>query len=423
MLSNYKKSFYLLSVSALFISLFISTICYAQWEDRSIPGTFEGDNVYAMHLEGDSLFAGTNGSGLFLSTDYGLNWKENNTGLGINDRFVRAIIRNGSYMLIGTDGSGVFKSDDNGENWSASSSGLPSGAVVVRLAALNDNIFAALKGSTIGGLYLSADNGGTWNKCTNGLPAGENDFRGVAILNNIVFAGNDDVGFFKSVDYGAIWTEINSGLVDNYLRCKGAMFPFDADMYAGTKDGVIVTSDYENWTKLDTVGLPDDDVRSLAVNSEYVFIGLDNDGLCSSTNRGDNWTEHPGCGSEVRSIVCCDSGLIVGCENGTVFIDPSIVTGIDKLLDVSPDQYTLMQNYPNPFNPSTNIKFNLEKAGHVTLEIYNVLGEFVSSLVNRQMNTGSFSVNWIADGMPTGIYFYKLVVNDFVEVRKMVYMK
>ena len=423
MLSNYKKSFFLLSVSALFISLFISNICYAGWEDRSIPGTIAGDNVYALHLEGDSLFATTNGSGLFLSTDYGLNWTAKNTGLGISDMFVRTIIRNGSYMLIGTEGSGVFRSDDNGESWSASSSGLPSGAVVVKLAALNDNIFAACKGSTIAGLYLYTDNGGTWTQCTNGLPAGENDFRAVAVLDNIVFAGNDDVGFFKSVDYGATWIDINTDLTGNYLRCKGAMFPFGADLYVGTKDGVMVTSDYVNWTILGINGLPDDDVRAIAVNDTYIFIGLDHDGFHSSTDGGQNWTAHAGCGAEPRSILCSGSGLITGCEDGKVFIDLSIVTGIEKPLDINPDKYTLLQNYPNPFNPSTNIKFNLEKAGHVTLEIYNVLGELVSSLINRQMNKGSYSVNWKADGMPTGIYFYKIMVNDFVEVRKMVYMK
>lgn len=418
MLNNYKKSFFLLSVSVLFISVFTLNNCFAQWVDRSIPNSDEC-KVYALLLEGENFYAGTNGGGVFLSTDYGVTWTEKNTGL--TDLTSRVIIRFNSELFLGTEGSGIFKSADNGENWTASSSGLPSGAEVVGLAALNSNIFAACKG---GGMFLSADNGATWTKLTNGLTAGEDDFRGVAVLDNIVFAANDDIGFFKSEDNGASWSAINTGLEGKYLRCKGVMFSHNSDLYAGTKTGVVVTSDYgANWTPLGEEGLTDDDIRALAVTDDRIFVGTDEGGFFSSADGGANWTASTGCGMEIRNILLTGVGLFASGENGGIWLDPSIVSSVDKQLGIKPNQYTLFQNYPNPFNPSTTVEFNLTKSGHVSLLIYNMLGKEVALLINQEMGAGTHSVNWQANGVATGVYFYKIKVNNFATLRKMVLMR
>jgi hypothetical protein len=75
-----------------------------------------------------------------------------------------------------------------------------------------------------------------------------------------------------------------------------------------------------------------------------------------------------------------------------------------------PRSFELEQNYPNPFNPSTNIRFSVAQAGHVSLKVYNVLGIEVASLVNEQRDAGTFSVNWNAAGLPSGMYLYRLSV-------------
>lgn len=99
---------------------------------------------------------------------------------------------------------------------------------------------------------------------------------------------------------------------------------------------------------------------------------------------------------------------------------PTAISGDDPAII---DQFRLFQNYPNPFNPSTTISFQLPQSAFVTLNIYNVLGQEIVSLVNRQMGAGKHQARFEADKLPAGIYYYELVVGDFREMKKMVLVK
>lgn len=88
-----------------------------------------------------------------------------------------------------------------------------------------------------------------------------------------------------------------------------------------------------------------------------------------------------------------------------------------------PEQFRLLQNYPNPFNPATIIKFELNEPSHVRLGVFNVLGENVSTLVNDNFTAGSYGFNFNANDLPTGIYFYELVANNFKQTKKMLLIK
>jgi len=103
----------------------------------------------------------------------------------------------------------------------------------------------------------------------------------------------------------------------------------------------------------------------------------------------------------------------------------SIEVGVDLIL---PEKFVLYRNYPNPFNPTTNFKFDMPTAGHVSLEIYNVLGERVRSIVNTDLNAGRYQYQW--DGtndagmnVTSGIYFYRIQAADHQKVMKMILMK
>lgn len=98
------------------------------------------------------------------------------------------------------------------------------------------------------------------------------------------------------------------------------------------------------------------------------------------------------------------------------------VTGIDDRTDV-PTKYELNQNYPNPFNPTTTIEFALPQASHVRLTIYNVLGQEVTTLIDRSMGAGYHSVNFNASNLNTGMYLYKIEAGSFVSVKKMLLIK
>jgi hypothetical protein len=89
----------------------------------------------------------------------------------------------------------------------------------------------------------------------------------------------------------------------------------------------------------------------------------------------------------------------------------------------TPTEYELGQNYPNPFNPSTLISFTLPEAGYTSLIVYNSLGQEVAELVNNQLEAGSHQYNFDAKNLTSGIYFYKLESENFVQVRKMMLLK
>ncbi len=105
------------------------------------------------------------------------------------------------------------------------------------------------------------------------------------------------------------------------------------------------------------------------------------------------------------------------------------VTGIDDALAGVPRDYVLQQNYPNPFNPSTIIRYGLRSRSSVRLQIYNILGQLIGELVDREEQEGYHSVVW-SPSIPSGVYFYRIeahsVVNPtdrFMQIRKMILMK
>ncbi|MBN1351640.1 T9SS type A sorting domain-containing protein [candidate division KSB1 bacterium] len=88
-----------------------------------------------------------------------------------------------------------------------------------------------------------------------------------------------------------------------------------------------------------------------------------------------------------------------------------------------PVEYNLSQNYPNPFNPTTTIAFDLKQSGVVTITLYNATGQQVTQILNERRSAGNHSVTFSAHDLPSGIYFYKLSVNNFLTSKKMVLMK
>ncbi len=82
-----------------------------------------------------------------------------------------------------------------------------------------------------------------------------------------------------------------------------------------------------------------------------------------------------------------------------------------------------MQNYPNPFNPSTAIEYAVLQTGHVTLKVFNLLGEVVATLVDKSLAAGQYSVRWEASGLASGVYFYRLEAVGFVQTKKLILLR
>ncbi|MCB0748662.1 MAG: T9SS type A sorting domain-containing protein, partial [Ignavibacteriae bacterium] len=96
---------------------------------------------------------------------------------------------------------------------------------------------------------------------------------------------------------------------------------------------------------------------------------------------------------------------------------------IDEVEGVIIEEYRLNQNYPNPFNPVTKISYQIPTPGLVTLRIYDVLGREVRTLVNKELNSGKYEIEFDASSLSSGIYFYSLRAESFASTKKIVLMK
>lgn len=106
-----------------------------------------------------------------------------------------------------------------------------------------------------------------------------------------------------------------------------------------------------------------------------------------------------------------------------------ITVGVEEIAGAVPEQYHLLQNYPNPFNPSTSIRYSIPEQSHVKVEIFNLLGQRVTTLVNESLTAGNYEVTWHATGA-SGMYVYRIEAvslsnpeNRFVDVKRMVLLK
>ncbi|MHC1739167.1 MAG: lamin tail domain-containing protein [Ignavibacteriaceae bacterium] len=89
----------------------------------------------------------------------------------------------------------------------------------------------------------------------------------------------------------------------------------------------------------------------------------------------------------------------------------------------NPVAFSLSQNFPNPFNPTTSIKYDLTVSGFTTLQVYDVLGNGVATLVSSEQNAGSYQLEFNAASLSSGIYFYKLTSGNFTAVKKLNLLK
>jgi len=128
--------------------------------------------------------------------------------------------------------------------------------------------------------------------------------------------------------------------------------------------------------------------------------------------------------SIIDSLLSCSWGLgddrsDMGAYGG----GDSLTVGIEELVENIPQYFALSQNYPNPFNATTTIQYNLPIASDLTIEIYNILGRKVETLLNEPQPAGYHQIIWKAKDVSSGIYFYRLQASDYTKTRKMLLLK
>ena len=132
------------------------------------------------------------------------------------------------------------------------------------------------------------------------------------------------------------------------------------------------------------------------------------------------------CGDYAYNLAVDNDGLIYVAdgEGGVLIVrfdEPSSVPQ-NNIVEI-PSQFVLQQNFPNPFNPSTRIKYTLRKSNHIVLNIYNLSGQEVATLVNEFQPAGEYQITWQPKGLPSGLYFYKLQAGETSITKKLILQK
>jgi hypothetical protein len=340
----------------------------------------QGRLVFDVITSGQYILAATEGTGpgVFRTSDHGNTWFETT---GIANQSVRAFTKNSSYIFACTWGGGIFRSDNDGANWQ--SVGLTN-AGFRSIYAAGETIFCGADK-----IYFSTDNGANWQERQLPWPSG--DTRGFHYNNGILYSC--DTGLYTSTDMGNTW-QLKSGITFDSL---GSVT--DSKMFRD-----IVS--YQNVL-----------IASVAFNS--ILVSYDGGNNWSSFNEGliSDWTF---------------AGLAIKGPNiwalrdffGNAYLRPlSNITDVEGVNSLTPKEFNLKQNFPNPYNSQTTISYSVPNSSLVQIQIFDILGREISTLLNEEKAAGNYQVEFNASSLSSGIYLYKLQAGEFVQTRKMILLK
>jgi photosystem II stability/assembly factor-like uncharacterized protein len=299
----------------------------------------------------------------------------------------------------------MLRTTNGGTNWTAQSSGT---ANVLWSVSFADADTGTAVGSS--GSILRTINGGTsWTAQSSGTT---NSLRGVSFTdaNNGTAVGVSGT-ILRTTNGGTSWTPQLSGTT---ISLNGVSF---TDANTGTVVGGLGT--FVGGTRWRAHSSGTTDSRSgITINDHNIF---------RTTNGGTNWTaQSSGTANWLYSVSFTDAntGTAVG-DAGTILhtSNGGVVWVKDGRQGEIQNGFVLEQNYPNPFNPTTNITYSLPYSSSVTLTVYNTLGQQVTTLVHEHQEAGHYQQVWNAEGIASGVYFYRLQAGDFASTRKLILMK
>ncbi len=160
------------------------------------------------------------------------------------------------------------------------------------------------------------------------------------------------------------------------------------------------------------------------VASATVFASKDGGPFVSvGTSSTDSLVFTPSSGSHKYTFYALAKDNVGNVESvRPALVTSDIVNDVEEKITV-PTEFSLYQNYPNPFNPTTEIVFSVSVAVKATLRIYDMLGREIATLVDEVKSPGRYTVRWDAGKNASGVYFYRLIAGDFVQTRRLVFIK
>jgi len=426
------------------------------------------------------MYAASNTTGIWKSTNGGLNWTQSNGAMTNLTMQALAISKsNPSVLYCGTGATGfsngIYKTTDAGTTWTLINTGITQVPIAVQaldISPTDPNVayvciwdgVATL--DAVDGIYKTTNGGTNWAVSNTGIGPNRNVL--CVLVNprnpNTVYCGTSfynpgavqtgPVYVYKSYNAGANWINSSTGIPTTTTEINPvrmlSMSTIDtnvvlAGLFQNTATGggpYVTTNGGTLWTRRisgisNIAGVNPRSVLIRPGSNTEMYVGIDNaasGGVYKTTNAGVAWTSfNTGpmlaayCVRALTFRTTADSTLFagVGTVTGTGFGIYEYSYGPLGIPDPNeiPTAFKLLQNYPNPFNPETKIVYQIPKASNVKLSVYDVKGKLVTILVDGYQTQLTNFVDFNAEGLSSGVYFYKIESGDFKDVKRMVLVK
>jgi len=438
------KNLILKKSSLLLIILLITNSLFAQnfWDRIESPT----DNFLRTLHFADSLrgwVAGDSGV-VFYTSDGGISWMQQQTNTTnrimklffLDDNIAWALAWDdeiaGDDLFYGTE---ILKTTDGGENWSGEQ--FREDNVFLRGIYFLDTL-KGFAGGVPGKFYATTDGGVNWEPAN--IDSGT--FSHFPVIDFNFY--NKQYGFACGGRFdiaGVIWRTTNAG--DSWTPIDGQYTPADEvwDIHffdslnvmgiGGDPDlfgvGIIRSTDAgESWDYFEIGVFGQALALSFRTENEGWAVVPHSESFVATFDYAETWNAYSSPESaKLYDIVFPDSltGYAVGEEGVIVKYKYQPTTRIGQEPEYKLNDYTLNQNYPNPFNVSTTISYSLAESGKVELDIFNILGIKIDSLVDEYKQSGNHSIVWNADDQPSGVYYMQIDVEGKLKTKKMILLK
>ncbi|HQY21927.1 MAG TPA: T9SS type A sorting domain-containing protein, partial [Ignavibacteria bacterium] len=358
---------------------------------------------------------------IYKTTNGGINWINQPNS---STSFIQQIHPVNDSVVYAAGWWNFLKTTDGGNNWISIFSGGPGMGL-----------------PTLDGIFFIDENTGwmcgqvTIMKTTDGGNSFIDSGRIEGLPMDIYFKNENEgimssqFGFvFRTINGGKDWiTEriIKSGSQYNFLKVS---FVNDSVGYVGGEIVFKTTNFGVTWDSVGAVPFGVEEAYCIEFADENTgYCGGTAGTLFKTTDGGGTWVQMQGSffnNGYFRSIYAYSDLIVWAVGNGKfLFTETGGLVNIEHLSAKIPGDFVLYQNYPNPFNPKTKIKFDVKNISHVNLEVFDMLGRKVSTLINERLQTGTYEAEFEIPDQNSGVYFYKLSAENFSKTMKMILLK
>jgi len=471
-----------IAVTAYGSKAYITNNSGANWVEKSMPGNgiafastsgntvYKGDGLYKVennfndftdvfrnklteNLIDASMFSESN---FYILGDSSIIAKTSDGGVNITKQRLDFPARSMSFLNPSTGyctyKNKLLKTLNGGTSWDTLykfTGNFPSSYMeMTQLNFVNENLgYLVFLENTFGNYYtknyITTDAGVTWNVMGNGGYQGtstswssrkETDFKifpsGIGYKWMTSAYGSMNIthqGLYipmKTTDYGANWFSIQLDSVLISLNNLQFLNENTGYMVRGNSTAFKTVNGGASWSPMN---IPNSTGKLYMIDETngYAIKGFE---FYRTFDGGTTWALqqtdiNSSTGYNIISFINPQTGIIIGRGGLVLKTTSGGSVGITGNSSTVADGYSLSQNYPNPFNPETKIQFSLPKNGLVKIAVYDMLGREVKELVNEFKLQGVYTVTMNGASLSSGIYFYKLITNDFVETKKMILVK